>query len=88
LPARAAVAAQTTSSFKKVIRVRSLPTLSTITVTGSLPPGMTFVDNGNNTATLSGTPAAGVYVISVTATNGLGASATETITVRVHAPRT
>ena len=31
----------------------------TITETGALPSGVTFVDNGNGTATLAGTPAAG-----------------------------
>ena len=30
-----------------------------ITVTGTLPAGVTFVDNGDGTATLAGTPAAG-----------------------------
>ena len=37
---------------------------------------MTFVDNGNGTATLSGTPAAGTggtYPLTFTATNGVGA---------------
>ena len=31
----------------------------TITETGALPAGLTFTDNGNGTATISGTPATG-----------------------------
>ena len=41
-----------------------------ITETGTLPPGMTFADNGNGTATLTGVPTlAAQYPIAVTATN-------------------
>ena len=43
--------------------------------TGTLPTGVTFVNNGNGTATLAGTPAAatgGVYPITITAVNGTG----------------
>ena len=46
-----------------------------ITETGALPAGLTFVDNGNGTATLAGTPAAGSggsYPITITATNASG----------------
>jgi hypothetical protein len=46
-------------------------------VTGTVPPGMTFVDNGDGTATLIGTPAAGtsgVYNLTETATNGSGSA--------------
>ena len=41
----------------------------------ALPAGVTFVDNGNGTGTLSGTPAAGTggtYAITFTATNSVG----------------
>ena len=31
----------------------------TVSESGALPGGVTFTDNGNGTATLSGTPAAG-----------------------------
>ena len=43
--------------------------------TGVLPSGLTFVNNGNGTATISGTPAAasgGSYPITITATNTAG----------------
>ena len=46
-----------------------------ITETGALPTGLTFVDNGNGTATLSGTPATGtgaLYPITITATSSSG----------------
>ena len=58
-----------------------------ITETGALPSGLTFVDNGNGTATLSGTPlasgTAGVYTITVTAHNGVGADSVQTFTITI-----
>ena len=48
-----------------------------ITETGALPAGLTFVDNGDGTATLAGTPAAGSagsFPITITATNASGAT--------------
>jgi putative cofactor-binding repeat protein len=53
---------------------------------GALPAGVTFTDNGDGTATLGGTPASGtanVYPLTFTATNGVGASATQTFTLTV-----
>jgi parallel beta-helix repeat protein len=51
---------------------------------GSLPPGVTFVDHGNGTATLSGTPTAPLpsasWPLTITATNIL-ASASQTLTL-------
>ncbi len=47
---------------------------------GPLPSGVSFVDNGNGTATLSGTPAAGTggsYPITITAYNGVSPNATQ-----------
>ena len=55
---------------------------------GSLPAGVTFVDNGNGTATLAGTPAsgsAGSYTITITAANGLAPNATQSFTLTVDA---
>jgi hypothetical protein len=46
-----------------------------ITETGALPSGLTFVDNGNGTATISGTPAAGSggsFPIVISAANASG----------------
>jgi hypothetical protein len=53
----------------------------------SLPGGVTFVDNGNGTGTLSGTPAAGTggtYALTFTATNAVGASPVQAFTLTVN----
>lgn len=58
-----------------------------IAETGALPSGVTFVDNGNGTGTLSGTPAGGslgTYNISFTATNGVGTPANQPFTLTVN----
>ena len=47
---------------------------------------MTFVDNGDGTATLAGTPAAGTggtYALTITATNGVAPDATQSFTLTV-----
>ena len=49
---------------------------------------MTFVDNGDGTATLAGTPAAGTsgtYTLTITANNGVTPDATQTFTLTVNA---
>ena len=54
--------------------------------TGSLPSGVTLVDNGNGTATLAGTPAAGTaatYALSLSATNTVGSPATQSFSLVV-----
>ena len=56
------------------------------TETGALPSGVTFVNNGNGTATLSGTPAsgtAGAYAITITASNGVTPAAVQNFTLTV-----
>jgi hypothetical protein len=58
----------------------------TITATGALPAGVTLTDNGNGTATLAGTPAAGTggtYPITISASNGVGTAATQSFTLTV-----
>jgi len=57
--------------------------------TGSLPSGVTFVDNGDGTGTLSGTPAAGTggsYPITFGAANGVGGPASQSFTLTVDEP--
>src|SRR5205807_3966510 len=53
---------------------------------GALPFGVTFSDNGNGTATLSGTPGAGTggtYIFLITASNNVGQdNQTFTLTVQ------
>ncbi len=51
---------------------------------------MTFIDNGDGTATLAGTPAAGTggsYPFTITASNGIGTDATQSFTLTVDSPR-
>ena len=53
---------------------------------GALPSGVTFIANSNGTATLAGTPAAGTagtYPITITASNGMGTNAMQTVQLTV-----
>jgi hypothetical protein len=62
-----------------------------LTETGTLPSGVTFVDNGNGTATLAGTAAdgtAGTYPITITAFNDVAPDATQAFTLTVNASQT
>jgi|HubBroStandDraft_1064217.scaffolds.fasta_scaffold00113_18 predicted outer membrane repeat protein len=53
--------------------------------TGALPSGVTFADNGNGTATLSGTATvAGTFPLIITAANGAGTNATQNFTLTVE----
>jgi hypothetical protein len=66
--------------------VTTSPTATTVSETGTLPSGVTFTDNGNGTATLAGTPAAGTggsYAISIKASNGVPPDATQSFTLTV-----
>ena len=59
------------------------PTIGTVS---SLPPGLTFTNNGNGTATISGTPlpTGNRYAINLTANNSVGAIATQVLTLNVN----
>jgi hypothetical protein len=94
-PTAPAITSSNTASFSV-----GQPGTFTVTTTGarapslsdggaSLPTGLTFTDNGDGTATISGTPAAGtggVYTINVTASNGVSPDASQTLTLSVTAP--
>jgi hypothetical protein len=57
-----------------------------LTESGTLPSGITFTDNGDGTATLTGTPAAGTggtYPLTITAHNGNTPDATQTLSLTV-----
>lgn len=57
-----------------------------ITKTGALPTGLTLVDNGDGTATIAGTPAAGTagpYSITIKAANGTLPDASQSFTLTV-----
>ncbi|MDR0994695.1 MAG: putative Ig domain-containing protein [Tannerella sp.] len=76
------------SAYSATIRATGSSPI-TLTATG-LPSGLSFTDNGNGMATLSGTPtAAGSYSLVVTATNAAGSAyaATKTYTLTVVAPK-
>jgi large repetitive protein len=82
----ATFSAETAGSF--LLTTAGFPT-SALSESGPLPSGVTFVDNHNGTATLTGNPAmtsAGAYHLTITASNGVGASVTEDFTVDVVIP--
>jgi len=59
-----------------------------LTQSGPLPAGLSFTDQGNGTAAITGTPAPGTrgrYLITVTATNQSGA-AQQTFTLKIKRP--
>ena len=63
-----------------------VPAATTLTETGSLPSGVTFTDNGDGTATLAGTPAAGTggsYALTIKAQNTTGFT-TQSFTLTVN----
>ncbi|HWE02568.1 MAG TPA: Ig-like domain-containing protein, partial [Tepidisphaeraceae bacterium] len=58
----------------------------TLHVTGTLPTGVTFTDNGNGTATLAGVPAAStgaVYNLTIVASNGVSPDASQSFALTV-----
>ncbi len=65
------------------VTTAAYPTAS-ITEAGHLPTGLTFLDNGNGTGTLSGTPTVfngGDFAITFTAKNGIGSPVTQSFTI-------
>jgi hypothetical protein len=59
-----------------------------ITVSGALPTGVTFVDKGDGTASLSGTPSPGTgghYPVTINASNGVTPDASQSFTLTVTA---
>ena len=60
---------------------------TTLSYTGSLPGGVTFVPHNNGTATLSGTPSAGsqgIYFLTITGTDGFPPDAVQVFTLTVQ----
>src|SRR4030095_14158341 len=69
------------------ITTRSTVPKTTLSYTGNLPGGVTFVPNNNGTATLSGTPVAGsegIYFLTITATNGTPPDSVQLFTLTVQ----
>jgi len=72
-------------SFTVMATGSPTPTLSEA---GILPTGISFIDNGNGTASLSGIAAAGTtgtYPIMITASNGVSSDAVQSFTLMVNA---
>jgi subtilase family serine protease len=68
------------------VTTSGFPVAASITETGALPVGVTLLNNGNGTATLGGTPAAGTtgtYPLTLTAMNGVLPNATQAFTLSV-----
>src|SRR5205814_1054766 len=64
---------------------------ATITVSGNLPAGVKFVNNGDGIATISGRPGNGLgqvgnYPVTFTASNGVSPAATQSFTLTVSRP--
>jgi uncharacterized delta-60 repeat protein len=73
------------------VTTSGMPTGASMSITesGALPGGVTFVNNGNGTATLAGTPnagAGGIYPITITANNGVSPNASQNFTLNVNQP--
>jgi len=69
------------------VTTNGTPTASINDGGATLPGGVTFVDNGNGTATLAGTPAGGSlgsYPMTLTAQNGFTPNATQGFTLYVN----
>ncbi|HXN09804.1 MAG TPA: hypothetical protein VN859_01070, partial [Steroidobacteraceae bacterium] len=71
------------SATSFTVTTSGFPTPS-VAQSGALPTGVSFIDNHDGTATLSGTPgAAGTFNLSLSASNGVGAAAVQSFTLSV-----
>jgi CSLREA domain-containing protein len=69
------------------VRTSSYP-IAGLSAGGSLPSGITFIDNGNNTGTLSGTAAGSenTYDLAISASNGVVPSASQSFSLTINPP--
>jgi streptogramin lyase len=75
------------TAFSMTIKSQANP-IAALSESGALPDGLTFKDNGDGTATISGTTlpdSPGAYPLTITAANTLG-STSQTVTLKVDAP--
>lgn len=67
------------------VTTTGLPT-PTLSESGGLPPGLSFKNNGDGTATIAGTPSAtGVYPFTLSASNGVSPDAVQPFAITVSA---
>jgi hypothetical protein len=67
-----------------IVTAHDFPTATSLTATGSLPADVTFVDNGDGTATLSGIPSGpGTYPLTLTASNRVPVQVVQNFTLTV-----
>jgi uncharacterized repeat protein (TIGR01451 family) len=72
--------------FSAAVTATGTPAPVLFASTGTVPPGLTFVDNGVGNGTLSGTPtAAGTFTVVINATNGVTPNAVLDYTLTVDA---
>ena len=74
LPKIRTIRAREGAALHRIIQAMGYPA-PVLAESGPLPRGLTFTDNGNGTAVIAGTPAAGsrgCYRIAITATNASG----------------
>ncbi len=74
------------TAFSFSVKTSGYPTASISDNGATLPAGLSLTDNGNGTATISGTPASsgGVYGLTITASNGVGQAATQSFALTVR----
>ena len=75
------------TAFSFSVKTSGYPTPSISDNGATLPAGLSFTDDGNGTATISGTPSAssgGLYDLAITASNGVGQPATQSFALTVH----
>jgi hypothetical protein len=85
-PPEAAFVVGAAGTFSVTTAAGSPAARLTITCAGSLPDGLTFLDNGDGTAAISGTPASGTegaYEVTLTASDGVSPDATQRLTISV-----
>ncbi len=72
----------TAETFTVTTTGHPVPTIGT---SSALPSGVSFADNGDGTATLSGTPTVGgTFPLTITASNGIGTDAEQSFTLTVN----
>ena len=74
----------TPGTFTVTVAGQGRPALS---ATGQLPQGLSFLDNGDGTATVAGTPnvgSTGSYPLTITASNGIDSDVTQSFTATVN----